>query len=68
MHFNFDDGGDIFLGNARCLLMDYTTLYYPENRSLHKHCCENLKCFLQILILKYCRLFLLGNATVISGF
>jgi hypothetical protein len=38
--FHHVDGGDIFLRNVGLLSMDYT-VSYPEERTLHNHCCEN---------------------------
>jgi hypothetical protein len=34
LHFNSDDGGDMFLRNIGGLLTDYTP-YTPEDRTLH---------------------------------
>jgi hypothetical protein len=45
LFFDPDDGGDTLLRNVRWLSTDYTSLY-PEDRTLHKHRCENLPMYL----------------------
>jgi hypothetical protein len=37
--FGPEDGGDMFFK---------TPSYIPEDRTLHKHCCENLRFYIQI--------------------
>jgi hypothetical protein len=42
LFFDPEDGGYIYLGNFRCLSMDYTPLH-AGNRTLHDHRRKNLK-------------------------
>jgi hypothetical protein len=43
--FDPDSGGNVFLWNIGWLSTDYVALC-PKDRTLHNHCCENLKCCL----------------------
>lgn len=40
LFFNSEDEGNTFLQDIGSLSMDHL-VHTPENRNLHKHCCEN---------------------------